>query len=221
MTDTDREMQESQRRKRPGKQKKKKKSMKGWLVLIVTVGLILAVVFGCRIKTIRITGNERVSDETIQTLIQYDKCQNNSLLLWLLNRKTDISSEPLLNSIHVQLRNPQTIVVQVNEEKLSGYVQSEDEYIYVNDSGKIVLKQTEKLQDVLLLSGITADAVNNWCLMIPVSLQIFWILQLFFEAKRLLQIVLASQMTAAIILSWARLRFFSAKIYIWKKRFLN
>ena len=69
MTDTDREMQESQRRKRPGKQKKKKKSMKGWLVLIVTVGLILAVVFGCRIKTIRITGNERVSDETIQTLI--------------------------------------------------------------------------------------------------------------------------------------------------------
>ena len=120
--------------------------MKGWLVLIVTVGLILAVVFGCRIKTIRITGNERVSDETIQTLIQYDKCQNNSLLLWLLNRKTDISSEPLLNSIHVQLRNPQTIVVQVNEEKLSGYVQSEDEYIYVNDSGKIVLKQTEKLQ---------------------------------------------------------------------------
>ena len=47
MTDTDREMQESQRRKRPGKQKKKKKSMKGWLVLIVTVGLILAVVFGC------------------------------------------------------------------------------------------------------------------------------------------------------------------------------
>lgn len=46
MTDTDREMQESQRRKRPGKQKKKKKSMKGWLVLIVTVGFILAVVFG-------------------------------------------------------------------------------------------------------------------------------------------------------------------------------
>ena len=160
MTDTDREMQESQRRKRPGKQKKKKKSTKGWLVLIVTVGLILAVVFGCRIKTIRITGNERVSDETIQTLIQYDKCQNNSLLLWLLNRKTDISSEPLLNSIHVQLRNPQTIVVQVNEEKLSGYVQSEDEYIYVNDSGKIVLKQTEKLQDVLLLSGITADTAE-------------------------------------------------------------
>ena len=160
MTDTDREMQESQRRKRPGKQKKKKKSMKGWLVLIVTVGFILAVVFGCRIKTIRITGNERVSDETIQTLIQYDKCQNNSLLLWLLNRKTDISSEPLLNSIHVQLRNPQTIVVQVNEEKLSGYVQSEDEYIYVNDSGKIVLKQTEKLQDVLLLSGITADTAE-------------------------------------------------------------
>ena len=108
----------------------------------------------------RITGNERVSDETIQTLIQYDKCQNNSLLLWLLNRKTDISSEPLLNSIHVQLRNPQTIVVQVNEEKLSGYVQSEDEYIYVNDSGKIVLKQTEKLQDVLLLSGITADTAE-------------------------------------------------------------
>ena len=99
-------------------------------------------------------------DETIQTLIQYDKCQNNSLLLWLLNRKTDISSEPLLNSIHVQLRNPQTIVVQVNEEKLSGYVQSEDEYIYVNDSGKIVLKQTEKLQDVLLLSGITADTAE-------------------------------------------------------------
>ena len=160
MTDTDREMEERQRRKRPGKQKRKKKSMKGWLVLLVVVGLILAVVFGCRIKTIRITGNERVSDETIQTLIQYDKCQNNSLLLWLLNRKIDISSEPLLNNIHVQLRNPQTIVVQVNEEKLSGYVQSGDEYIYVNDSGKIVLKQTEKLQDVLLLSDITADTAE-------------------------------------------------------------
>ena len=222
MTDTDREMQESQRRKRPGKQKKKKKSMKGWLVLIVTVGLILAVVFGCRIKTIRITGNERVSDETIQTLIQYDKCQNNSLLLWLLNRKTDISSEPLLNSIHVQLRNPQTIVVQVNEEKLSGYVQSEDEYIYVNDSGKIVLKQTEKLQKTFVILSSTGISMKyliqqyikeKMVLLVLISLLDLTALTVVYLTMPHLSVVIPVCIAAGInILQWIALRLSTAKI---------
>ena len=160
MADTDRETNERQVKRRPGKQKKKKRSMKGLIFLILLAVVILVAVFGFRIKNVQITGNERVSDETIQTLIQYDKCQGSTLLLWLMNRKTDVSSEPLLNSIRVRMKNPQSVVVSVDEEKLAGYIQSGDTYLYVNDSGKIVLNQSEKLSDVMQLQGITADATE-------------------------------------------------------------
>ena len=146
--------------KRRTKQKKKYHTKKWLIVLIVFVLLIGVTVLGFRIKHLEITGNERVSDETIQSLIQYDKCQNNAWLLWLMNRKVDLSSEPLLNAIHIRIKNPQTVIVQVDEEKIAGYVTSDDTYLFVNDSGRIILKQADKIKGVLLLKDITADSTE-------------------------------------------------------------
>lgn len=157
MTEAEREENRRKIKKHPVKPKKKKHTRKWLIVLAIIVILIGVGVFGFRIKNLQITGNERVSDETIQSLIQYDKCQNNALLLWVMNRKVDLSSEPLLNAIHIRIKNPQTVIVQVNEEKLAGYIVSDGTYLFVNDSGKIVLKQSDKISGVLLLDGITAD----------------------------------------------------------------
>ena len=155
MTDKETENAYGQQNRKPsGKQKKKKKGHPLLIFFIILIVLVLVGIFGFQAKDIQITGNQRVTDDEVKELIQVDKSYGNTLILWMLNRRTDISSQPLLSGIQVSIQNPQKVVVHVREQKLIGAVKNNDQYSYVNDQGKIILTQGEKIQEIPLLNGI-------------------------------------------------------------------
>ena len=119
MADKGTETAYKRQRKQPGKRKKKKRHpvLAFFIILIV---LVLLGVFGFQTKDIQITGNERVTDDKVKELIQCDKSYGNTLILWLINRKIDISSEPLLSGIRLSIENPQKVVVHVREQQIDG-----------------------------------------------------------------------------------------------------
>ena len=147
-------------RKQPGKRKKKKRHpvLAFFIILIV---LVLVGVFGFQTKDIQITGNERVTDDKVKELIQCDKSYGNTLILWLINRKIDISSEPLLLGIRLSIENPQKVVVHVREQQLVAAVKNNDQYSYVNEKGRIILTQDDKIPDIPMLDGIQIKSAEN------------------------------------------------------------
>ena len=83
------------------------------------------------------------------------------MILWLLNRKIDISSEPLLSGIRLSIENPQKVVVHVREQQLVAAVKNNDQYSYVNEKGRIILTQDDKIQDIPMMDGIQIKSAEN------------------------------------------------------------
>lgn len=145
-------------RKGKRRQRRRRKRYKLLLILLgVLLALVLSVLFLFRVKNLRIEGNDRVTEEEIKTLIKWDDCQGNTLLLWLLNRKVDVSSNDLLSGITVSIRDPQTVQVQVTEEYLVGCVQIGEQYFYVNADGMVIVSQTGRMDDVPLFEGLAVS----------------------------------------------------------------
>ncbi len=161
MTDKETETAYKRQKKQPGKRKKRKKRHPVLVFLIILIVLVLVGVFGFKTKEIQITGNERVTDDEVKELIRCDKSYGNTLILWLINRKIDISSEPLLSSIQLSVENPQKVVVHVREQKLVAAVKNNDQYSYVNEKGRIILTQDDKIQDIPMLDGIQIKSAEN------------------------------------------------------------
>ena len=153
MADKGTETVYKRQRKQPGKRKKKKRHPV-LAFLIILIVLVLVGVFGFQTKDIQITGNERVTDDKVKELIQCDKSYGNTLILWLINRKIDISSEPLLSGIRLSIENPQKVVVHVREQQLVAAVKNNDQYSYVNEKGRIILTQDDKIPDIPMMAPV-------------------------------------------------------------------
>lgn len=160
MADKGTETVYKRQRKQPGKRKKKKRHPV-LAFLIILIVLVLVGVFGFQTKDIQITGNERVTDDKVKELIQCDKSYGNTLILWLINRKIDISSEPLLSGIRLSIENPQKVVVHVREQQLVAAVKNNDQYSYVNEKGRIILTQDDKIPDIPMMDGIQIKSAEN------------------------------------------------------------
>ena len=106
------------------------------LGFFIVASITSVVVFQTR--SLQIEGNRIVSDEVIKKEIQYYKSSSNSLILLLLNRKTDVSDNNMLDRIDVELVNPWTVRVVVQEQNVVCSVSTGKSYIYVNSGGNVV-----------------------------------------------------------------------------------
>ena len=106
------------------------------LGFFIVAAITSVVVFQTR--SLQIEGNRIVSDEVIKKEIRYYKSSGNSLILLLLNRKTDVSDNNMLDRIDVQLVNPWTVRVAVQEQNVVCSVSTGKNYIYLNNGGSVV-----------------------------------------------------------------------------------
>ena len=120
------------------------------------------------------------------------------MILWLINRKIDISSEPLLSGIRLSIENPQKVVVHVREQQLVAAVKNNDQYSYVNEKGRIILTQDDKIPDIPMMDGIQIKSAENGDVLTAND-----------------DTVLDSILNIAALLNEEE------KIFIWKKNFQN
>ncbi len=106
------------------------------LGFFIVAAVTVVVVFQTR--SLQIEGNRMVSDEVIKKEIQYYKSSSNSLILLLLNRNTDVSDNNMIDSIDVELKNPWTVRVIVQEQNVVCSVATGKSYIYLNSGGSVV-----------------------------------------------------------------------------------
>ncbi len=106
------------------------------LGFFIVAAVTSVVVFQTR--SLQIEGNRIVSDDVIKKEIQYYKSSGNSLILLFLNRKTDVSDNNMIDRIDVELANPWTVRVIVQEQNVVCSVSTGKSYIYVNSGGSVV-----------------------------------------------------------------------------------
>lgn len=142
--------------------KKRKRRRKVWrtvlsvIAAVVLLGLIL--VFGFRVRTIEVEGNEYYGDNSIATWIQNDRFAENSLYVLLKYNLTRPDVPSAVESMEVSLKNPWTLVVKVTEKTMLGYVDYDEAYLYFDREGIASLRTKEVMEGVPYVEGLKFDA---------------------------------------------------------------
>lgn len=134
------------------------------LLKLVAVLLLLAAAAGAlflfQVRKVTVYGNSRHSSEEIGAGLTEGKLMKNTLYLLWKYREGDIPDTlPFLNSLHVQMKSPSHIEVQVTEKELAGYI-DKGGYVYFDKDG-VVLEVSDEIYDgVPIITGASVgDAV--------------------------------------------------------------
>lgn len=126
------------------------------IAAVILLGLIL--VFGFRVRTIEVEGNEYYGDNSIATWIQNDKFAENSLYVLLKYNLTQPDVPSAVESMKVSLKNPWTLAVKVTEKTMLGYVDYDEAFLHFDREGIASLRTKEAMEGVPYVEGLKFDA---------------------------------------------------------------
>jgi cell division protein FtsQ len=116
-------------------------------------------IYAFRIKNITITGCERYTEDEIKDMLLEKTKFDNSLLLYINYKYFDQEEIPLIEYIDVELKNRNSIEVQVYEKAIFGCVEYMGEYFYFDKDGIIVDSSNERTDGVPIIKGIIYDKI--------------------------------------------------------------
>ncbi|MBS5523358.1 MAG: cell division protein FtsQ/DivIB [Clostridiales bacterium] len=147
-----------QKRKERRRQRLKKFFRRTLIVLAVLAVLALIFIFGFRLKNINVTGNSRYTKEEILDLLHYDGQYHNTFIFYMKNRNMDVEGIPFINAIHMEIGGNDTINVEVAEKIVTGCIDDDGRYIYIDTDGIVCEISDTHQEDVPLLEGLEFEA---------------------------------------------------------------
>ncbi len=144
---------------------KKNKKRKIWPVVLGVAGFLCAAAVAafilCRTRGYEVTGNNYYSANTITTWIENDRLSFNTLAILAEYNLTDPELPAGVERLHVSLKNPWTVKVQVEEKEMVGYVPYEDSYLYFDAEGVAALRSKKLFEGVPCIEGLAYDAAET------------------------------------------------------------
>ncbi len=125
------------------------------IIIVLGVAIIaISVYLLFYVQGIEIKGNEYTEDKVILESVQKDKYSINSLYLVVKYRFMEHEVPGSLTSIKVGMRNPWTIKITVKEKPIVGYITEDEEYVFFDKTGTVVLKGRERIEGVPGIEGV-------------------------------------------------------------------
>ena len=141
------------------KRRRRKKSHRLYALIVIILGIVIIAVsmyLLFYVQRVEIKGNDYTEDKVILESVQKDKYSVNSLYLIVKYRFMEYEVPGSLISMKVGLKNPWTVKVTVKEKPIIGFIYEDDNYVYFDKTGTVVLKSREKVEGVPCIEGIDA-----------------------------------------------------------------
>lgn len=116
--------------------------------------LLLAVLFFVRIKTVKVSGNERYTDEQIENMIFDTNLSRNSVYCYYQYRFRPHKTIPFVEDYKIVFRSPVDIEIITYEKSVVGYVSYMNSLMYFDKDGIIVESTNEKLAGIPMITGL-------------------------------------------------------------------
>ena len=105
------------------------------------------------IKSIEISGNENLSKEQIESMLN-TKVGNNIFAFNKTKALKNIKSNNYVEEVSIHRKLPSTITVNIKEYKLRAYVPYMGSYLYINDYGRILDTQKTFKKQLPVVEGL-------------------------------------------------------------------
>ena len=153
---------------RPRKKRKKKKSKIGYylyavVVLLLAVAIIVvSTLILFHVQKIDVKGTQYSEKNEVLEWVRKDKYTSNALYaLWKFNSGS-YKIPPYLEKVEVGLSAPWALKVKVTEKKMIGCIVSDNEYIYFDKEGLVLLKSAEKMDGIPMIEGLEVGTIEQY-----------------------------------------------------------
>lgn len=141
------------------RKKKKRKSHRLYALIVIILGIAIvaaSIYLLFYVQEIEVKGNDYTENKVILESVQKDKYSVNSLYLLIKYRFREYEVPGSLTSIKIGLKNPWTVKVMVKEKPIIGYIMEEDNYVFFDKAGTVVLKSRELREGIPGIEGAKA-----------------------------------------------------------------
>lgn len=121
--------------------------------VFLAVLLLIAVLF-CNIKTVKVSGNQRYTEEQIENIIFDTKISKNSVYCYLQYRFKPHKTIPFVEDYKIVFRSPVEVEIITYEKSVVGYVSYMNSLMYFDKDGIIVESTNEKLNGIPMITGL-------------------------------------------------------------------
>lgn len=128
----------------------------GLLALVIAAGAMAALLF--QTKEIKVTGNEYYGPTSVRTWIQRDELSASSLYIWAKFNYMNPELPHGIERIRIRLKTPWTVLAQVKEKDLIGYVDYGESRLYFDREGTVCLNTKRNMEGVPHIEGLSYDA---------------------------------------------------------------
>lgn len=128
-------------------------------IIIISILFILSVcVIVCMLlfdlKTIKISGCETVSEETVREAIEEKYFTGNTLVLYAESKLKPIDDIPFVARLDIDIVSPTEIDVMVYEKSMAGCVEYMNSYVYFDKDGVILDASNDLIEGVPCIKGL-------------------------------------------------------------------
>lgn len=135
---------------------RKKKVVAG---IFLAVLLLLAVLFCIRIKTVKVSGNQRYTAEQIGAVIFDTNLSKNSVYCYFQYRFRPHKTIPFVEDYKIVFRSPVEVEIITYEKSVVGYVSYMNSLMYFDKDGIIVESTNEKLEGIPMITGLDFGSI--------------------------------------------------------------
>lgn len=128
------------------------------ILLAVVAAAALILIYGFRLKTVTVEGNDRYSSDQISQDLRSSSLLSNTLFFaWRYRNATTSADAPYLTSIKAKILSPSSVKVTVTESRLVGRVQYNNQNVYFDENGIVLMITGEVREDVPLVTGVKME----------------------------------------------------------------
>lgn len=130
------------------------------LILVIVISAVIVVkVFV--VENVKVEGNVLYDEELIKSTVLNDEYSWNSLYVLLKYTFTDTKQVPFIDTMEIQLEDPQTLKIKVYEKGMMGYlyIPAIGENAYFDKDGFVVETSARVIEDVPRIEGLQCNEV--------------------------------------------------------------
>ncbi|MCR5746267.1 MAG: cell division protein FtsQ [Lachnospiraceae bacterium] len=120
--------------------------------------LVLAIIWEYfKVEEVTVTGNTQYTAEEIENMVMSGPMGHNSLYLFFKYRNRPVKDVPFIERMDVTISSPVSVVINVYEKAVAGYVKYLGRYMYFDRDGIIVESSSEAVDGIPYVTGLSFD----------------------------------------------------------------
>jgi cell division septal protein FtsQ len=129
------------------------------VLLVAAVSVYAYILKNYKLNQVQVTGNLHYTEDEIKEMFDEQIKKGNTVFFYLDNRFHPVTDVPFIDKFDVEIIDNNTVTITVYEKSMAGCVLYMDQYVYFDDSGKVLETSPERLEDVPCIDGLKFDSI--------------------------------------------------------------